>query len=75
MIAPNFVHDNRKRVSEVFSKMLSLAGVEFKTKWNREGYLTFLKENGFQVTGAKLLTSTIPLVYAECKKIETSYKV
>ena len=75
LIAPNFVHDNRKRVSEVFSKMLSLAGVEFKTKWNREGYLTFLKENGFQVTGAKLLTSTIPLVYAECKKIETSYKV
>lgn len=68
LIAPNFVHDNQKKVSEAFSKMLSMAGVEFKAKWSMEGYLAFLKENGFHVTGARQFPSTIPLAYAECKK-------
>ncbi|MBE5863469.1 MAG: methyltransferase domain-containing protein [Lachnospiraceae bacterium] len=68
LIAPNFVHDNQKKASEVFSKMLSAAGVEFKAKWSMDGYLAFLEENGFKVTGAKQLPSTIPLAYAECKK-------
>lgn len=68
LIAPNFVHDNHKKVSEVFSKALSVAGVEFKAKWSKEGYLSFLEENGFRVTGAKELPSTIPLTYAECTK-------
>ncbi|MBR3508018.1 MAG: methyltransferase domain-containing protein [Lachnospiraceae bacterium] len=70
LIAPNFVHDNQKKVSEAFSKMLSMAGVEFKAKWSMDGYLAFLKENGFHVTGAKQLPSTIPLAYVECKNTE-----
>nr|MCR5499031.1 class I SAM-dependent methyltransferase [Acetatifactor sp.] len=68
LIAPNFVHDNHKKVSEVFSKALSVAGVEFKAKWSKDGYLAFLEENGFHVTGARELPSTIPLTYAECTK-------
>ena len=67
LIAPNFVHDNSKKISNLFSKALSLAGVVFEAKWDAEGYTAFLNENGFRVKNSKQLPSTIPLVYAECR--------
>ena len=67
LIAPNFVHDNSKKISNLFSKALSLAGVVFETKWDAESYVAFLNGNGFRVKNAKQLPSTIPLVYAECR--------
>ncbi len=66
LIAPNFIHDNKKKVSEFFSKTLSRAGVVFEAKWNAGGYAAFLEENGFKVSFSKQLPSTIPLMYAEC---------
>ncbi|MBR1597741.1 MAG: class I SAM-dependent methyltransferase [Lachnospiraceae bacterium] len=68
LIAPNFIHDNRNKVSGAFSKALSVAGVVFEAKWNGEGYISFLENNGFSVKNSKQLASTIPMVYAECVK-------
>ena len=65
LIAPNFVHDNTKTVSEMFSKALSIAGVDFKAKWSGDGYIAFLEKNGFKVKRSKQLDSTIPLMYTE----------
>ncbi len=69
LIAPNFVHDNMKRVSEFFSRALSTAGVSFEARWSGEGYIAFLEQNGFNVKCSKQLDSTIPLMYAEVVKI------
>ena len=68
LIAPNFVHDNTKKVSGMFSKALSAAGVDFEARWSGEGYLEFLVQNGFKVKCSKQLDSTIPLMYAEVVK-------
>ncbi|MCR4789383.1 MAG: GNAT family N-acetyltransferase [Lachnospiraceae bacterium] len=66
LIAPNFIHDNQKKVSELCSKALSLAGVNFEAKWDAKGYIGFLEKNGFRVDHSKQLSSTIPLMYTEC---------
>lgn len=68
LIAPNFIHDNTKKVSEFFSKALSIAGVTFEAKWDAKGYLNFLKENGFKPQAVKQFPSTIPLLYTESIK-------
>ena len=68
LIAPNFVHDNTKKMSGIFSKALSAAGVNFEARWSGEGYLAFLEKNGFKVKCSKQLDSTIPLMYAEVVK-------
>ena len=66
LIAPNFIHDNTKKISGFFSKALSCAGVVFEAKWDVEGYRAFLEENGFEVKRSKQLASTIPMMYTEC---------
>ncbi|MCR5684241.1 MAG: class I SAM-dependent methyltransferase [Lachnospiraceae bacterium] len=66
LIAPNFLHDNTKKISGIFSKALSFAGVNFEARWDAYGYKSFLEENGFKVIKSKQLESTIPLMYTEC---------
>ena len=66
LIAPNFIHDNTKKASELCSKALSVAGVNFETRWDEAGYIAFLENNGFTVDNSKQLASTIPLMYTEC---------
>ncbi len=66
LIAPNFIHDNRKKISELFSKTLSCVGVQFEAKWDAKGYKAFLERNGFEVKYTKPFESTIPLMYTEC---------
>ncbi|MCR5268443.1 MAG: GNAT family N-acetyltransferase [Lachnospiraceae bacterium] len=70
LIAPNFIHDNTKKMSALFSKALSYAGVDFQAKWDAKGYLDFLGQNGFHINGARQFDSTIPLVYTECTMAE-----
>ncbi|MCR5735941.1 MAG: GNAT family N-acetyltransferase [Lachnospiraceae bacterium] len=66
LIAPNFIHDNGKKISGMFSKALSFAGVTFEAEWDDAGYIAFLENNGFKVEHSKQLPSTIPLMYTEC---------
>lgn len=68
LISPNFIHDNKSGISEVFSKALSVAGVKFESKWDASGFIAFLEKNGFKVRNSKQLNSTIPMVYAESVK-------
>ena len=65
-IAPNFIHDNTKKFSGIFTKALSSAGVVFEAKWDAEGYKAFLEANGFEIVQSRQLASTIPLMYTEC---------
>ena len=65
LIAPNFIHDNKNRISGAFSKALSAAGVKFEAKWDADGFIAFLARNGFEVKHSKQLNSTIPMVYVE----------
>ncbi|MBQ3795714.1 MAG: class I SAM-dependent methyltransferase [Butyrivibrio sp.] len=67
LIAPNFIHDNNKKVSGIMSKTLSCAGVDFKAKWDADGYLKFLRDNRFTTVYSNQLPSTIPLMYVECR--------
>ncbi len=67
LIAPNFIHDNKNRISEFFSKALAVSGVKFESKWDDTGYIGFLEENGFDVVLSKKLPSMIPLMYTECR--------
>jgi len=66
LIAPNFIHNNKKKVSGICSRVLSLAGISFEAKWDEYGYLSFLSKNGFNIR-SKQLNSTIPMIYAECR--------
>ena len=66
LIAPNFIHDNSKKISGIFTKALSSAGVVFEAKWDAEGYKAFLEANGFEIVQSRQLASTIPLMYTEC---------
>ncbi len=65
LIAPNFIHDNKNRISGAFSKALSAAGVKFEAKWDADGFIAFLARNGFEAKNSKQLNSTIPMVYVE----------
>ncbi|MCR5511135.1 MAG: class I SAM-dependent methyltransferase [Lachnospiraceae bacterium] len=65
LIAPNFIHENKNRISGAFSKALSAAGVKFEAKWDVDDYIAFLVRNGFEVRNSKQLNSTIPMVYVE----------
>ncbi len=65
LIAPNFIHENKNKISGAFSKALSAAGVKFEAKWDADGFIAFLARNGFEVRNSKQLNSTIPMVYVE----------
>ncbi len=65
LVAPNFIHDNKSRISKIFSRALSVAGVVFESKWDADGFTAFLEQNGFKVKNSKQLDSTIPMVYVE----------
>lgn len=65
IVAPNFIHDNKSKVSKIFSSALAAAGVVFEAKWDADGFIRFLESNAFKVNYSKQLASTIPMVYAE----------
>ena len=67
LIAPNFVHDEGDLQTGVMAKLLTAAGIVFATSWDDDGYVAFLKKNGWNVRRHETLRqSSIPLVYAEC---------
>ncbi len=65
LIAPNFIHENLKGSALMMSRMLTIAGIAFETKWNAEEYLQFLKQNHFYPKKKALLKASIPLMYVE----------
>ena len=65
LIAPNFIHENPNASALMMSKLLTVSGIAFETKWNAEEYIRFLKQNRFYTKKKAVLKATIPLMYAE----------
>lgn len=68
LIAPNFVHGRLTMREKAWSRVLSMAGIDFRHQWTPEEYRAFLEANGWEVVNACGLGSFIPLVYTECRK-------
>ena len=67
LIAPNFIHAGKSGTAEIFSKLLTAAGISFETKWDEAGYEKFIEGNGFTMISHVVLNASIPLMYAECE--------
>lgn len=66
LIAPTFTAagslSGRMRI-----RLMEISGFKVFHKWIPQGYLDFLKENGFEITYGKTLGGSLKLTYAEAK--------
>lgn len=66
LIAPNFVNHKDGFISNVWSGILRIAGVQFEHQWKTEEYREFLEKNGWKVKNCKEMQARIPIAYVEC---------
>ncbi len=65
LIAPNFiVRDSGK--SNLWQKIIALAGIKFNHEWTADEYKSFLEENGWKVSKSEIVKGRIDLLYTEC---------
>lgn len=66
LIAPTFTAagslSGRMRI-----RLMELSGFKVFHKWTPQGYLDFLKENGFEITCGKTFDGSLKLTYAEAR--------
>lgn len=67
-IAPNFTDAESSFKRRCRLKMMGAAGFKVVSKWSGEGYIAFLRHNGWMIESAKTLHAAFPLTYVECKK-------
>ena len=70
LIAPTFTHAGNSFSGKVRAFFMKLAGFPLHSKWTSEGYLRFLRQNGWAVRKSVVLKASFPLTYAECEKTE-----
>ena len=70
LIAPTFTHAGNSFSGKVKAFFMKLAGFPLHSRWTREEYLRFLRENGWAVRKSAVLKASFPLTYAECVKLE-----
>ena len=70
LIAPTFTHAGNSFSGMVKAFFMKLAGFPLHSKWTREEYLRFLRQNGWAVRKSAILKADFPLTYAECVKSE-----
>ena len=70
LIAPTFTHAGNSFSGKVKAFFMKLAGFPLHSRWTREEYLRFLRENGWAVRKSAVLKASFPLTYAECVKSE-----
>ena len=70
LIAPTFTHAENSFFGNSKAFFLKLAGFPLYSKWTREQYLRFLRQNGWAVRKSVVLKASFPLTYAECEKTE-----
>ena len=63
LIAPTFTHAD----NAFFGKVKAFP---LHSRWTSAAYLAFLQQNGWTVCKSVVLQNSIPLTYAECKKVE-----
>ena len=66
LIAPTFTAagslSGRMRI-----RIMELSGFKVFHKWTQQGYLDFLKGNGFEITCGKTFSGGLKLTYAEAR--------
>ena len=71
LIAPTYSHGHlRESTWNLNAKILKLIGFETYSKWKPDEYVEFIRRNGFQVKGWRVLAAAFPLVYLEAYKTE-----
>ena len=70
LIAPTFTHAENSPWGNLQALALKIAGFPLHSRWTSAAYLTFLQQNGWTVCKSVVLQNSIPLTYAECKKVE-----
>ena len=70
LIAPTFTHAGNSFSGKVKAFFMKLAGFPLHSRWTSEGYLSFLRQNGWAVRKSVVLKASFPLTYAECTKSE-----
>lgn len=70
LIAPTFTHAENSPWGKLQALALKIAGFPLHSRWTSVAYLAFLQQNGWSVCKSVVLQNSIPLTYAECKKVE-----
>ena len=70
LIAPTFTHAGNSFSGMVRAFFMRMAGFPLRSKWTREEYLRFLRQNGWAVRKSVVLKASFSLTYAECVKSE-----
>ena len=70
LIAPTFTHAENSPWGRLQALALKIAGFPLHSRWTSVAYLAFLQQNGWTVCKSVVLQNSIPLTYAECKKVE-----
>ena len=70
LIAPTFTHAENSLWGNLQALALKIAGFPLHSRWTSAAYLAFLQQNGWTVCKSVVLQNSIPLTYAECKKVE-----
>ena len=69
LIAPSYSHNHiRESTWKLNAKLLRLFGFETYSKWSPDEYVSFIRQNGFQVEKWRVLSAAFPLVYLEARK-------
>ena len=70
LIAPTFTHAENSPWGNLQALALKIAGFPLHSRWTSAAYLAFLQQNGWTVCKSVVLQNSIPLTYAECKKLK-----
>ena len=70
LVAPTFTNQDNAFFGKVKAFFMRLAGFPLHSRWTSAAYLAFLQQNGWTVCKSVVLQNSIPLTYAECKKVE-----
>lgn len=68
LIAPTFTHADNTTRGKIRAFFMKCAGFPLEQRWSSEGYLAFLRENGWRIRRSTVLRASFPLTYVECDK-------
>ncbi len=67
LFAPTFVRS--ERITErIMEKPMELFGFRTYSKWTYEGYINFIKENGWMIRDSQIIKASFPLAYIAAVK-------
>lgn len=75
LIAPTFTHVGNTLRGSIKLFFMRLASFPIHSKWTSGEYLTFLRQNGWNVQKSAVPKASVPLTYVECVKAEGQYVI